>query len=381
MAYIKRFETKDRVTKKATVRWQARYRDPDNRQHAKMFDRKADAQHWLDSISGDLARGSYVDPSHGRRLFREYATEWQKAQVHRATTAVQVDSHLTNHVLPHLGHRPLASIRPSEIQAWVKGRSEVLAPATVEVMYRYVSTIFKAAVSDRLIASSPCVGVKLPKVDREKIVPLDTKTVEAIIDAAPSRFRALILMAAGTGLREGELLGLTADNLQMLRRQVEVTQQLVLVPGGPPYLAPPKTKAGRRTVPLPRVVVDALAAHMAEFPPGEQGLIFTSQRGAPVRRNTFNQMWTRTVKRAGVPSTVRFHALRHYYASLLIRHGESVKVVQARLGHASAAETLDTYSHLWPDSEDKTRDAVDGVLGHSEDANEDADEAADSASR
>ena len=63
------------------------------------------------------------------------------------------------------------------------------------------------------------------------------------------------------------------------------------------------------------------------------------------------------------PASVTFHALRHFYASLLIRHGESVKTVQARLGHASAAETLDTYSHLWPDSEDRTRLAVDEVLG------------------
>lgn len=67
--------------------------------------------------------------------------------------------------------------------------------------------------------------------------------------------------------------------------------------------------------------------------------------------------------RARLPAGTHFHDLRHYYASLLIRHGESVKVVQARLGHASAAETLDCYSHLWPDSEDRTRAAVDSVLG------------------
>ncbi len=73
-------------------------------------------------------------------------------------------------------------------------------------------------------------------------------------------------------------------------------------------------------------------------------------------------MWRPATKRAGLDGVV-FHELRHYYASLLIRHGESVKVVQARLGHATAAETLDTYSHLWPDSEDRTREAIDGVLG------------------
>ena len=69
------------------------------------------------------------------------------------------------------------------------------------------------------------------------------------------------------------------------------------------------------------------------------------------------------MKSAGVPEGTGFHALRHFYASLLIRHGESVKTVQARLGHASAVETLNTYSHLWPDSDDRTREAVDSVFG------------------
>ena len=73
-------------------------------------------------------------------------------------------------------------------------------------------------------------------------------------------------------------------------------------------------------------------------------------------------------KAAGLPAGTGFHALRHYYASLLIRHGESVKTVQSRLGHASAVETLDTYSHLWPDSDDRTRDAIDSVLGFTADA-------------
>ena len=81
-----------------------------------------------------------------------------------------------------------------------------------------------------------------------------------------------------------------------------------------------------------------------------------------VRRNRFNEIWRPATERAGVDS-LRFHDLRHFYASLLINHGESVKVVQARLGHASASETLDTYAHLWPDNEDRTRAAVDEVLG------------------
>jgi len=113
------------------------------------------------------------------------------------------------------------------------------------------------------------------------------------------------------------------------------------------------------------VVLDALAAHLSTFPPGAQDrLIFTSDNGEGIRRHRFSDgAWRPAVARAGLRKGTHFHDLRHYYASLLIRHGESVKVVQARLGHGSASETLDTYSHLWPDSEDRTRLAIDAVLG------------------
>jgi integrase len=142
------------------------------------------------------------------------------------------------------------------------------------------------------------------------VEPLPLDVVRALEDALPSRYRALVTAATGTGLRQGECFGLTVDRVDFLRRVVTVDRQLVTVVGREPFLAPPKTSASVRTVPLPQAVLDA----------------------------------------------------RHFYASLLIRHGESVKVVQARLGHASAAETLDTYSHLWPDSDDRTRAAVDAVL-------------------
>ena len=133
-------------------------------------------------------------------------------------------------------------------------------------------------------------------------------------------------------------------------------------------MAPPKTEASRRTIPLPNVVVSALAAQLAAFPVGPEGLVFTNQKGEGIRRARFNEVWHRAIAGAGLPAGPHFHDLRHYYASLLIRHGESVKVVQARLGHASASETLDTYAHLWPDSEDRTHQAVDDVLGRHQSA-------------
>lgn len=116
-------------------------------------------------------------------------------------------------------------------------------------------------------------------------------------------------------------------------------------------------------VPLPRAAVIALNEHIAKYDIGAEDLLFTLN-GAPITSTRFFYAFEPAKKAAKLTlaTGTGLHSLRHFYASLLIRHGESVKVVQARLGHASAAETLDTYSHLWPDSDDRTRDAVDSVL-------------------
>jgi integrase len=229
------------------------------------------------------------------------------------------------------------------------------------VVHRILPGIFKAAVRDRRIVASPCEGTKLQKVHRQRVEPLTLEAVQALTEAVPDRYRAPVTLAAGTGLRQGKAFGLTVDRIDFLRRQLTLDRQLVTMPDRAPYLAPTKTQASVRAVPLPQVVVDALAAHLAAWPTDE--LVFTTELGAAIRRTAFSErVWRPAVKRAGL-SGVTLHALRHFYASLLIRQGESVKTVPARLGHASAAETLDTYSHLWADSDDRTRAAVDSVLG------------------
>ncbi len=344
---------------KVSSGWRARYRTPDGGSRSRTFPRKVDAERFLTTIEASKLTGAYVDPGAGRVTFGDYAEAWRAMQVHRPGTVVQVEGNLRRHVLPVLGARPLASVRPSEIQALVKGLD--LAPGTVELIYRYLVAIFRAAVADRLIAVSPCTGIKLPKVEVHRVVPPSVEEVQAIAQAIPERYKALVTFAAGTGLRQGECFGVTLDRVDWLRRQVKVDRQLVLLPGSGPTLAPPKTAASYRTVPLPDVVLETLSEHLKNLPaPG--GFIFTNHRGEPISRTRFSDVWRPAVKAAGCPGTT-FHHLRHFYASLLIRHGESVKVVQSRLGHASAAETLDTYSHLWPDSEDRTRAAVDAVLG------------------
>lgn len=345
------------------VIWYARFRDAAGKERTQSFARKLDAQRWLDEVAASVVTGRYLAPDAGKATLREFTElSWLPTRHHRPGTQKQVEGHLHRYVYPALGNHRLDSIRPSDIDALVATASKRLAPATVRVMYRYVSAIFKAAVRDKRIAESPCVDVSLPRVERRKVEPLSTETVEAMIAAVPARYRALIVTAAGTGMRQGEIFGLTTDRVDFLARRVRVDRQLGSVSNERPQFTPPKTDSSNRTIPLPVSVGDALLEHLATFEPGDDGVIFTNEYGAPLRRSGFNAMWTRALREAGITHAV-FHSLRHYYASLLIRHGESVKVVQARLGHKSPTETLETYSHLWPDSDDRTREAVDAVLG------------------
>ena len=363
------------------ARFEARWRTPEGGDRRKRFRRERDARAHLAAVEGALVGGTYVDAAAGKIAFREVAEQWRAAQVHRPTTRAHVETMLRRHAYPTLGDRPIGAIRPSEVKAWVRSMSEVLAPSTVAVVHGFVSSVMKGAVADGLIPGNPCAGVSLPKPAPVLVEPLTTEQVEAIAAAMPERQRAAVWLAAGTGMRQGEVYGLTVGRVDFLRRTVRVDRQLVTVPGRAPFLGPPKTTASHRTIPLPQVVVDVLAAHLAAFPPHEQavpvvlaggressesvGLMFTTAAGKPIRRTSFAEVWRAAVAAAGAPAGTGMHALRHYYASLLIRHGESVKTVQARLGHATAAETLDTYAHLWPDSDDRTREAIDGVLGGS----------------
>jgi integrase len=356
------------IAKRPNGQWRARYQAPDGKWHARHFARKIDGQKWLDEQTAGLVTGRYVDPRAGKITFRQYAEQWRSSQVHRPSTQHYIERQLRRHAYPVLGDRSLSSIKPSDIQAWVRRLTSDLAPSTVSVVHGIVSGIFRAATRDRVIAHNPCDGTKLPKTTKPRVEPLETEVVHALADAVPDRYRALVILSAGSGMRQGECFGLTVDRIDFLRRQVHVDRQLVTVSGRPPFLAPPKTAASVRTIPLPTVVIDALAVHLAAYPPLPNGLIFVTEAGNPIRRTSFGDVWRPAVKAAGAPVGTGFHELRHYYASLLIRHGESVKVVQARLGHASASETLDTYSHLWPDSDDRTRQAIDAVLGTSRDS-------------
>lgn len=352
------------VERRGSDRWRARYRTPDGKERSRTFDRKIDAERFLTSVEHDKLTGAYVDPAAGRLTFRDYAEQWREVQIHRAATAASVEQHLRLHVYPRIGDRPLASIRPSEIQALVRSLDEGLASSTISVVYGRVAAVFYAAVRDRIIPATPCVDIRLPKSPAAAALNvLTTEQVQALSASVPDRYAALVLAGAGTGLRPGELFGLAVDQIDFLRRTVRVNQQLVRVRGEGVRVGPLKTQGSYRDVPLPTVVGEALASHVEQWDPhGELGLVFTNERNGPIQQHPFAAMWETARRKAGLPDWATPHDLRHYYASVLIRSGASIKVIQTRLGHTSAKTTLDTYGHLFPDEADRTRAALDAEL-------------------
>lgn len=352
------------IKKRTDGVYRARYRDAAGKEHARHFERKVDAQRWIDTVTAAVVTGQYVDPKAAKTTFKAYAESWSAAQPWRPQTRARVESHLRVHLYPAFGDRPLGSVRPTEVQALVTRLGTTMAPGSVRVVYATLRSVFKAAVEDRLLTASPCVRVGLPTVARKTLVVPSAATVRALsvelakVDKRSQRpsWRPLPFIAAGLGLRPAEVFGLRVEDVNFLARTVTVERQV----DPSRKLVPLKTAASYRTVPLPQVVADELAAYLAGLGRRE-GLVFTDDAGRPVLLNTAQRAWRTSATAAG-QSGLRLHDLRHAYASALIHAGESVKTVQHRMGHASAMVTLDIYGHLWPDSEEATRAAVDAWL-------------------
>jgi integrase len=298
---------------KVNAGYRARWRSPDGASRSKTFKRKIDAENHLTSVEHSKLTGAYVDPRAGRVTFKTFAEEWRAAQVHRPGTASQIETNLRRHVYPRIGDRPIGAIRPSEILGLVKWLSSgddernPLSTATVEVVYTWVATIFKAAVLDMVIPKTPCQQVKLPAVEHKKVVPFSIETVEQLIDAVPDRYRALVVLGAGTGVRISEALGVTNDRIDWMRRTVTIDRQLIQSGGRSPIFGPVKDKRNRpRTIPLPQVVVDELSVHVAKYGLGPTDLLFTGGRGSAVSRQGFSETWMAAAGHLGIHQATGF---------------------------------------------------------------------------
>jgi integrase len=351
---------KVRTTRHGTgKRWDARWRDGTGKPRHRAFERKLDAERFLAGLKADLLRGTYIDPRQGKITLQSYAEQrWLPAQVHlRPNSASLYASHVANHIVPVLGDRPLGALRRPDCTAFVAVLTAKLAPSTVHTVYAVLRSLMQSAVEDQLIPANPCSRVPLPRLDKPVVVPLPATAVSALAAAMPPRYELAVWLAAGAGLREGEALGLTVPRVEFLARRLVVVEQMQNK-----VLSPLKTRASRRVVPVDDLVLNAVTAHMQRWAPGPWRLLITNRLGRPAQRNSFGFCWREAVKQAGLPEGTRFHDLRHFYASTLIAAGLHPKVIQERLGHATIAETMDTYGHLFPDASEQGRGALDAMF-------------------
>ncbi|MEX2620333.1 MAG: site-specific integrase [Egibacteraceae bacterium] len=229
--------------------------------------------------------------------------------------------------------------------------------------------------------------MKAPPVERKRVVPWPGDRVEAVVAEHPERFRAMPMVAAGVGLRQGEVFGLAVDDVDFLGRQVLVRHQVKLV-GNQVVFAPPKG-GGTREVPLADVVAVAVAerlrgwpAHEVALPWREPGgepttlrLVFTTRERGPLTRRHYNvNVWKPALVAAGVEPTRAngMHALRHHYASVLLEEGVNIRALADYLGHADPGFTLRTYTHLMPASADRARQAIDAAFSREPGVSQDA---------
>ena len=350
------------VAKRPNGQWRARYRDEAGKEHSRHFAKKSDAQRWLDQVTASIVRGDYVDPRAGQITLADFAGRWQAVQVSSSGTARIVDNALRLHILPELGEHRLSAVRRSTVQGLVKRLEDKgLSPGTVRGIYFVLSQVFGAAVDDKLLASTPCIKITLPRTMDEPVSPPTVDQVAAFRDALPSRYRAAAVVLAGAGPRIGEVLGLDVEHVNFARKHLSIQRQR----RQDGTLGPLKTKKARRDVPLGDVVIAELTAHLAARRRSEKtdevsGPLFVDEFNKPLLYRRWRQVAETAARRAGVDITA--HDLRHFYASALIAGGASVKQVQVRLGHFSPVVTLETYAHLWPGDDDRTRDVMDAAL-------------------
>jgi integrase len=365
------------------MRYRVRYIGPNGRERKKSFpDRaKRQAESFLISVESDKQRGTYIDPAAGKKPFEDFADAWlrthQLDESSRETTAIRV----RKHVIPFFRGKSIAAITPSLVREWDTSLTGVLAEATRSTAFAHLSAIMTAAVDDGLIAKNPCAAksVSKPQPPVKKVVPLEIAVISKIRSGLIPRYRPMVDIGAGCGPRQGEIFGLAPNDFDFdggwlnIRRQVKrVHSRLVF--------GLPKNDKERRT-PLPESVCRVMKAYFDEFSavsvtlPWEDPfrgdlvtvpLIFTTPRRNAINRATFNdKAWHPAVTSAGIEATraTGMHALRHFFASVLLDAGESIKVVAEYLGHSDPGFTLRTYTHLMPGSQDRTRAAIDNVLG------------------
>jgi integrase len=346
------------VQKRDNGKWRARYRDPSGREHARHFDRKVDAERWLVSMESTKHRGEWVDPAMSRITVGDWSTRWLEGQSQlKPQTRERYRNIVRVQVLPEWGQIRLSAISHADVVAWVaKLVADGYAASTVRQIHRVLSLMLDLAVRDGRLPRNPATGVRLPRAAKGEPVFLSHTQVEQLAEACID-YELFVRVLAYTGMRWGEATAVRVRRLDLMKRRIEVVHTAVELNGQMSY-GTPKTHQ-RRSVPVPRSLVDALAEHVAGKNPDD--LVFTTPRGDVMRNHNFrSRVFAPAAAFIGVPGLTP-HDLRHTAASLAVQAGANVKAVQRMLGHASAAMTLDVYAGLFNDDLDAVADRLDAA--------------------
>lgn len=351
-----------RVRQLPSGRYQARYRDPTgiDRPAPITFLSKTDAERWLTGVEADILKGTWRNPDHGRILLDDYLTQWIKQRPGLRPRTVELYQWTYHkHIKPYLASHHLGDITPGTIRAWHAELTDAGLPATMTAKaYRLLRAVLNTAVDDELITRNPC-RIKGAGIERAPERP--TATIAQVFDIAgrvPARFRVLILLAAFTSLRYGELAALRRQDIGPRCATLTVRATLVELSTGRILLGPPKTEAGKRTVTVPTSIRRDLRAHLRDYVADDpEAFVFTGVNGAMLRRSNFQRAahWTASVTEAGLPG-FHFHDLRHT-GNTLASQGASLADLMARMGHSSTRAAV-IYQHA---AQARDRDIADSL--------------------
>lgn len=384
------------IDKTPEGRYRAYFRDPSGKQRSKTFRLKKDATTFLAEIETSKTRGAYVSPHAGRMAFGAHAAEWMATWNVEITTAARDRSIMQTHVLPRWGDVPLSKIDHLSLQAWATDLGTRRSRATVVEALRLASAVLRSAVRNRLIPFNPADEVRVPRArtrDTHEQIISRVDLRHRLLPAVPEQHRGVVATAAGAGLRWGEVVGLRTDALDLDAARLVVIRTVVEVAGTTSFKPFPKSRAGRRTVPLPSWLLPIIREHLERWPTEPNAPVFANEVGAPLRRTLFrSRIWRPSLVRAGLLGGVtsvgdryrarwtdaagtehtedfrtespavhhvarhqsgglRFHDLRHSYATWLVDDGVPPNMVQRVLGHERSSTTLDLYTRRTDNSE------------------------------
>ena len=313
----------------------------------------------------------------GTMTVGEYLARWLSHSVRDTVsqkTYERYESIVRVHLSPALGRIKLKALTPDHVRGLYREKLDSgLAPRSVLHIHRTLSKALKQATDDGLIPRNAAASVKPPQARREEMQPLSRDQVRMFLDTVKGdRMEALYVLAVTSGLRQGELLALKWEDVDLegTNPTLEVRRSLSETRGRRSFVTP---KSGRgRHLRLSRRAVSALRVHRKRQLEErvrkaglweDHGLIFPSEVGTPMSGRNLYRAFKIRVKRASLPQTLRFHDLRHTCATLLLRQGVNPKFVQELLGHADISLTLNTYSHVLPDMGDAAAGGMDAALG------------------